>query len=32
MVGGDWVNADANFDHMAIAVNTLFQISTTEGW
>lgn len=32
MMGGDWVNADAHFDHMAIAVNTLFQISSTEGW
>jgi hypothetical protein len=31
-IGGEWVNADANFDNMAITLNSLFQVSSTEGW
>ena len=30
--GGEWVNADANFDNTLNAFNTLFQMMTTEGW
>ena len=30
--GGDWVNADTNFDNIIFAISTLFQLSTTEGW
>ena len=30
--GGDWINADQNFDNVAQAMSTLFQMATTEGW
>ena len=30
--GGAWVNYDQNFDNVPIAIFSLFQISTTEGW
>lgn len=30
--GGNWVNADYNFDNVLKAINALFVISTTEGW
>lgn len=30
--GGTWTNKDQSFDNMPAAVNTLFQIATTEGW
>lgn len=30
--GGEWKNSDANFDNMAIAISTMFQMATTEGW
>lgn len=30
--GGEWVNADQQFDNVFQAMSTLFQISTTEGW
>jgi len=30
--GGEWVNADANFDNTLSAWSTLFQMMTTEGW
>lgn len=30
--GGDWVNAPANFDNTLLAMSTLFQMTTTEGW
>ena len=31
-LGGSWVNRDKNFDHLARAMLTLFEMSTTEGW
>jgi Ion transport protein len=31
-LGGAWVNFDSNFDNLPVAISTLFQISTTEGW
>jgi hypothetical protein len=30
--GGNWVNADRNFDDIFSAMTTLFVLSTTEGW
>lgn len=30
--GGNWVNADYNFDNALNSINSLFVISTTEGW
>lgn len=30
--GGDWVNADTNFDNIIFAISALFQLSTSEGW
>jgi voltage-gated cation channel len=30
--GGEWVNADQNFDNIFQALSTLFQVSSTEGW
>jgi hypothetical protein len=30
--GGEWINADQNFDNVFEAMSTLFQVSTTEGW
>lgn len=30
--GGEWINADQNFDNVFQAMSTLFQVSTTEGW
>lgn len=30
--GGAWVNSDQNFDNVAEAMATLFQMATTEGW
>jgi len=31
-MGGSWVNTSTNFDHLARAMLTLFEMSTTEGW
>lgn len=31
-MGGEWVNKDSNFDNTPQAMNTLFQMTTTEGW
>ena len=30
--GGEWVNADANFDNIFRGMLTVFEIVTTEGW
>jgi hypothetical protein len=30
--GGEWVNADANFDNIFYSMETMFEIITTEGW
>jgi voltage-dependent calcium channel T type alpha-1G len=30
--GGEWVNPDANFDNVVASVETLFTVTTTEGW
>lgn len=30
--GGSWVNADYNFDNVIQGMQSLFVISTTEGW
>jgi len=31
-LGGAWINSDQNFDNVAEAMSTLFQMATTEGW
>lgn len=30
--GGEWINADQNFDNVMNSVVTLFNVMTTEGW
>lgn len=30
--GGVWYNRKANFDNSLSAIQTLFEMSTTEGW
>jgi hypothetical protein len=30
--GGEWVNADQNFDNVITSMVTLFNVMTTEGW
>ena len=31
-LGGEWVNANSNFDNVPSAMMTLFIMSSTEGW
>ena len=31
-LGGQWRNANENFDNVIEAMSTLFQMMTTEGW
>lgn len=31
-LGGDWINSPFNFDNILVAMQTLFILSTTEGW
>ena len=30
--GGDWVNYDLNYDNIWRALNSMFMISTVDGW
>ena len=30
--GGEWVNADSNFDNISYGMLAIFEIITTEGW
>ena len=30
--GGDWLNKDLNYDNILVAISSLFQFCTTEGW
>ena len=30
--GGEWINPEANFDNVLTSFETLFSVTTTEGW